>query len=174
MKTSRRMVICSLVAVSFLVLAFNVGCASIISGSTQHVGFTSNPDQAQIEIISPKGQVIHRVTTPTSLVLKRGRPYFRTAGLTLRARAEGYEVKEIRIKNRLNGWYFGNILFGGLIGILIVDPLTGAMYSFPEQIHINLEQTDSSSTEQAALGQYDRRHSVRHPVVGNRRIVYAS
>ena len=27
----------------------------------------------------------------------------------------------------MNGWYIGNILFGGLIGFLIVDPLTGAM-----------------------------------------------
>lgn len=178
METSRRIVMCSLVAVSFLLLTFNVGCASIISGTTQHVGFTSHPDQAQIEIISPKGQVIHRVKTPTSLVLKRGRPYFRTAGLTLRAWAEGYEEKQIPIKNRLNGWYFGNIFFGGLIGILIVDPLTGAMYSFPEQIHIDLEETDStssalgsSSTEQGAWGQRDRRRSVGHLLVGNRWIV---
>jgi len=28
----------------------------------------------------------------------------------------------------VNGWYFGNILLGGLIGMLIVDPATGAMY----------------------------------------------
>ena len=28
----------------------------------------------------------------------------------------------------LNGWYFGNIVFGGFIGLLIVDLVTGAMY----------------------------------------------
>jgi len=32
------------------------------------------------------------------------------------------------VKCSLNGWYFGNIIFGGLIGLLIVDPATGAMY----------------------------------------------
>ena len=163
MENPRRIVMCSLLAVLFLVVTLNVGCASIICGATQSVGFTSSPDRAQIEIISPNGQVIHRVDTPTSLVLKRGRPYFRTAGLALRARAEGYKEKQMPIQNRLNGWYIGNIVFGGLIGILIVDPLTGAMYSFPEQIHINLEKADStssafdsSSAQEVALGQPDR------------------
>lgn len=29
----------------------------------------------------------------------------------------------------MNGWYVGNILFGGVLGLLIIDPATGAMYS---------------------------------------------
>jgi hypothetical protein len=33
------------------------------------------------------------------------------------------------IDGAINGWYFGNILFGGLIGMLAVDPSTGAMYT---------------------------------------------
>jgi hypothetical protein len=28
----------------------------------------------------------------------------------------------------VNGWYVGNVIFGGLVGFLIVDPLTGAMW----------------------------------------------
>lgn len=27
-----------------------------------------------------------------------------------------------------SGWYVGNVVFGGLIGLLIVDPATGAMW----------------------------------------------
>ena len=35
----------------------------------------------------------------------------------------------------VSGWYFGNLVFGGLIGMLIVDPLTGAMYNLePKKI----------------------------------------
>lgn len=42
----------------------------------------------------------------------------------------------------LSGWYLGNVVFGGLIGLLIVDPLTGAMYNLtPDKI----EQPLSSS-----------------------------
>jgi hypothetical protein len=39
----------------------------------------------------------------------------------------------------VDGWYFGNLLFGGLIGLLIVDPATGAMYKLePNEINCNL------------------------------------
>ena len=33
------------------------------------------------------------------------------------------------MSSRINGWYVGNIVFGGFIGWLIVDPLTGAMWT---------------------------------------------
>lgn len=39
----------------------------------------------------------------------------------------------------MDGWYFGNILFGGLIGFLIVDPATGAMYTLkPDTLNVHL------------------------------------
>jgi hypothetical protein len=40
----------------------------------------------------------------------------------------GYEEKTVPIHSTLNGWYFGNILIGGVIGLLIIDPATGAMW----------------------------------------------
>ena len=120
----------------------NAGCASILSGSTQLVTFTSTPDPVHFEIISKSGQVINRLTTPTSIELKRGHGYFQGADLTVRAWAEGYAEKQIPVPTRLNGWYIGNLVFGGLIGLLIVDPATGAMYRFPDQVHINLTEGD--------------------------------
>jgi hypothetical protein len=41
----------------------------------------------------------------------------------------GYEPAEVQLKPSLSGWYFGNILFGGLIGMVAVDPNTGAMFN---------------------------------------------
>jgi len=38
----------------------------------------------------------------------------------------------------MSGWYWGNILIGGLIGMLVVDPLTGAMYKLPDGANANL------------------------------------
>jgi hypothetical protein len=46
---------------------------------------------------------------------------------------DGYETKTISVECKLNGWYFGNILIGGLIGLLIVDPATGAMYKLSSE-----------------------------------------
>lgn len=36
------------------------------------------------------------------------------------------------LQANLNPWYFGNLLFGGFIGFLIVDPATGAMWKIED------------------------------------------
>jgi hypothetical protein len=57
----------------------------------------------------------------------------------------GYDSAEVNLDSSVSGWYFGNLLFGGVIGMLIVDPLTGAMYNLtPEKI----EQPMSASQAQ--------------------------
>jgi hypothetical protein len=38
----------------------------------------------------------------------------------------------------MDGWYIGNILFGGVIGFLIVDPATGAMWKLGDPVYGNL------------------------------------
>ena len=41
-----------------------------------------------------------------------------------------FQPVTLPIKASANGWYIGgNILFGGLIGWLVVDPFNGGMYS---------------------------------------------
>lgn len=47
----------------------------------------------------------------------------------------------------VSGWYVANLLFGGLIGLLIVDPLTGAMYNLsPEDVNAVLEANNVKTT----------------------------
>ena len=39
----------------------------------------------------------------------------------------------------LNGWYFGNIITpGGLLGFLIIDPASGAMWKLPENCNASI------------------------------------
>jgi hypothetical protein len=45
------------------------------------------------------------------------------------------------LTKKFNAWYLGNIIFGGLIGI-VIDPITGAIYELsPDQVnaHFNKE-----------------------------------
>ena len=56
----------------------------------------------------------------------------------------GYQERIINIDAKLNGWYVGNILIGGLIGMLIIDPASGAMYKI-DRLDVN-ERLDASST----------------------------
>jgi hypothetical protein len=76
---------------------------------------------------------------PANLVLNRRHGYFEGENYKMVFELSGYYPYEMHIKSTVDGWYFGNILFGGLIGLLIVDPATGAMYKLsPNEINCNL------------------------------------
>ncbi|MBA1202661.1 hypothetical protein G7009_12990 [Pseudomonas capeferrum] len=108
------------------------GCASIVGESRYPVVVSSAPPGASFEITDKSGAVVHTGNTPSTVTLKSGKGYFSGQTYTLRFKKEGYPDKAIELDSSLSGWYWGNILIGGVIGMLIVDPLTGAMYKLPE------------------------------------------
>ena len=117
------------------------GCASILGGGThKDISFTSNPSGANVTIFNNKGEEVNHGVTPFSARLKRGRGYFAAEKYTIQCDLNGVH-KEMEVHNSLNPWYFGNILFGGLIGMVIVDPLTGAMFDPKGTIAIDLANT---------------------------------
>lgn len=109
------------------------GCASILGESKYPVNVSSAPAGASFEITDKSGQVIHSGNTPSTVTLKSGKGYFSGETYTLRFKKQGYADRTVTLDSSLSGWYWGNILFGGLIGMLIVDPATGAMFKLPEQ-----------------------------------------
>ena len=124
------------------------GCASIFSGSTQTLTFKSVPDTANITITNKLGEKIHTGSTPATVTLKRGNGYFKAAGYQVTFSKEGFQTKTVQVKATVNGWYIANIIFGGLIGFLIVDPATGAMYTLsPSDINTLLDATQLVTTK---------------------------
>jgi hypothetical protein len=106
------------------------GCATIIGSTTQPLTIKSSPEGANVVVINRAGEKIHSGVAPMTVTLNRGAGYFKPEIYTIKFDKEGYESKEVVVTGQVNGWYFGNIIFGGLIlGMLIVDPNTGAMYS---------------------------------------------
>ncbi|MEG2299308.1 MAG: hypothetical protein RSC03_02235, partial [Acinetobacter sp.] len=70
--------------------------------------------------------------------------YFKPEEYQITFSKDGFTPKTVAVKGTISGWYFGNIIFGGLIGLLAVDPATGAMYSFtPEDINAVLEANNT-------------------------------
>ncbi len=114
-----------------LVLA---GCATIIHGSKQEVAFSSQPSAAAVSIDNvAMGQ------TPVTLRLDRG--HVHTVRLTL----AGYQPFEMNLTHHVSGWVWGNIIFGGLIG-LAVDAGTGGLYELsPEQVTAQLQSQKVSA-----------------------------
>lgn len=107
------------------------GCATIVGEPTQLVPIKSSPDGASIVITDESGVEVFKGTTPTSVTLaKSDGSYWGGKNYKATIKKEGYASYEIPIKTSANGWYIGgNLIFGGLIGYFIVDPLNGNMYT---------------------------------------------
>ncbi|WP_430444860.1 MAG: hypothetical protein ACQZ2J_27630 [Pseudomonas piscis] len=118
--------------VTVVVLIGIQGCASIVGESRYPVAVSSTPPGASFEITDKNGAMIHSGNAPSTVTLKSGKGYFSGQTYKLHFKKDGYSDKTIELNSSLSGWYWGNILLGGLIGMLIVDPLTGAMYKLPE------------------------------------------
>jgi hypothetical protein len=127
------------------------GCASIMQGGTQPVTIKSVPDGAVVSVVNRNGDKIHTGTAPVTLTLNRGAGYFKPETYTIVVTKDGFDRKEMTITGTLSGWYIGNILFGGLIGMLAVDPVTGAMYTLPDDVTATLQGSPAKTTQAGTL-----------------------
>ena len=109
------------------------GCASIVSKSQYPVTITSQPSGASISVVDETGKTILKGTTPTTVTLAAGAGFFKGKDYTVTFTKPGYTQHTATLRRGLDAWYIlGNIVFGGLIGWLVVDPITGAMWTLPD------------------------------------------
>lgn len=133
-----------------LALGLASGCSSIISKSDYAVAVNSSPDGANFSITNKAGLKVQSGVTPSIVTLKSSSGYFKGEAYTIELKKDGYSSKTFTLSSTVDGWYFGNILFGGLIGMLIVDPATGAMYNLPARADVSLDpQTSSLNNQQS-------------------------
>lgn len=126
------------------------GCATIVGDRDEVITLNSNPSNANITITDEKGMRIHTATTPSTVHLaKADGSYFGGKTYTVDISKEGYYSRHITIDSHVNGWYIGgNLVFGGIIGYLIVDPFTGAMYNLsPDNINAHLDESVASAED---------------------------
>ncbi|WP_407484978.1 PEGA domain-containing protein [Elizabethkingia miricola] len=131
---------------NYFILAFSAlfltttSCATIISGSKQAIKFTSTPSEATVFI-----DEVEMGKTPFETKLERKRGY------NVMIKLEGYKPYETKLTKEFNAWYLGNILFGGIIG-LVIDPITGAIYNLtPKQINAQLGEGTAFKTSKNGI-----------------------
>ena len=106
----------------------SASCATIMLSTEQEVGISSNPAGAKV---TNNGLELGK--TPLVVDLKRKNNH------KIKIELEGYQPYEIPLVRKTSGWVFGNIIFGGIPG-LIVDVITGALYVLkPEQVMAELK-----------------------------------
>jgi len=135
MKTMKTLTkILSLVAIGSA-LVFLTGCASIISGRHQELTFTSTPDNA---LVTLDGKPLGK-TPLTVQVERKGKPQIVTL------EKDGYKPLTFQLTSTVNGWFFGNLIFGGLFG-MSTDSSTGALHAYSQNMfNLTLNPLGSST-----------------------------
>jgi len=151
--TSRVNQIHHLLTVIFMTAVFFFSsCASIVTRSIYPLSINSTPSDAKISITDKKGREIFSGHTPAAVQLSAGAGFFVKAEYQVKFSSPGYEDKIVPITFSLDGWYFGNIFFGGLIGMLIVDPATGAMWKIDTRfLNEKLRQSTTSNVPEMKI-----------------------
>jgi len=127
-------------------------CATIVSKTVYPVRIDSNPEKAKVTVADRNGKEIYNGLTPANISLRSSAGFFKKAIYTVTFTKAGYKERTVEVAATLNGWYFGNVVFGGLIGFLVVDPATGAMYRLNDvAIEETLEETKAITQQTHTL-----------------------
>jgi len=108
-------------------LLFLTGCASVINSSRQAVPIRSTPSGATVFL---NDSIFGK--TPMTINMKRKKKEH-----YIKIQLDGYETYQTDLIRAVDGWIFGNILIGGLIGFGI-DAISGGMYHLPTKM-VNVE-----------------------------------
>jgi len=119
---------------AFAGLAFMLsGCATVLNGTSQPVGFQSEPSGAEIALVTGL-----TCTTPCEYSMKRG------DDSRVTFTKQGYEPVSVYIQSRTGGSIAGNLIAGGIIGG-VVDASNGASnHLYPDPVSVRMVPTGSS------------------------------
>lgn len=127
--------------VSVILIFSFISCATIFKGSSQNINIMSTPDKATISIKTMSGIEVYNGITPASITLAKKHEYL------VNIKLAGYKESITQVSQSLQGWFWGNLLCGGVVGMLI-DYFSGAMWDLePETINISLLTANNNGNE---------------------------
>ncbi|TVR79318.1 MAG: hypothetical protein EA409_09420 [Saprospirales bacterium] len=103
-------------------------CATIFSKSNYPLAINTNPPGAILEIKNKRNSTVYKGTSPAIVHLPAGQGYFSKSKYYIHISKPGYQEAIIPVFYSLDGWYLANLFIGGALGMLIIDPITGAMW----------------------------------------------
>lgn len=123
-------------SVAVLILSIGIGgCATLVGGgSSQAVQLTSAPTGARFVVKSSSGLQMASGAAPQSVRLPRKNEY------QIEFTVPGYQTQSVSLSRGTNGWIWGNLVFGWVVGF-IVDFATGSAYKLePAIVEVTLVQ----------------------------------
>lgn len=112
------------------------GCSTIIEGSTQTVNISTGMDKQIHAVITSSGGTMP-VILPQALAVNKS-----SNDLVINIKDGNCVLPSTTIvKSHLNPWFWGNIIFGGLIGST-TDSASGAAWEYDNNILVNVALKD--------------------------------
>ena len=141
----------AVVAASFLL----ANCSTIVEGTDQSVTVLTHPAGANCSL-ERRGAIVGVVNpTPGSVMVDKSKD-----NIAVTCEKQGYQRTASAIRSEFQGMTFGNILFGGLIGVAI-DASSGAMNEYPPSVTLHLPPETFRSPEERDRFYEERKEEVR-------------
>jgi len=115
-----------------LILLNLQGCATVTKGSSQPLTISTKPQGAACNLNRDDETIAVVNPTPGTITIEKDKD-----DITISCKKDGYMEAINSLSSKVQGWTFGNILLGGLIGFAI-DAGSGAMNDYPGSFNINL------------------------------------
>ena len=127
------------------------------SQSDYAVSIMSSPSSASFVVKNRQGLCVHKGETPSTVVLNASAGYFSPERYTIELEKVGYVASSYDLNAGLDEAYWLNILWYVFspIGLLVVDPATGAMWKLDRSVHVGLRPSGENT------GRYGERPPTR-------------
>jgi hypothetical protein len=123
-----------------IMLLATTGCATLVGGgSAQPVAIRSTPTSATFTVSSSSGLQMAQGQTPQTIRLPRKNEY------QIEFTAPGFQPQKVALTRGTNGWIWGNLLVGWILGF-VVDFATGSAYKLePALVEITLVESRTTA-----------------------------
>jgi hypothetical protein len=108
------------------------GCATLTKGTSQTVTVDTDPSGATCTLTRDAKPVAIVNPTPGSVPVEKAH-----GTIAIACKKQGYLEAAGNLASEFQAMTFGNILFGGLVGV-VVDAASGAMHQYPDMVTITL------------------------------------
>lgn len=121
--------------VALWLLFLQTGCASIVNPGPEKLTVNTTPSEAQTNVNGMSG------TSPKTFIVEKGKE------ANIDVKKEGHQSVSRFVGTTLDPWFFGNILFGGIIGI-IIDLVSGNSQKLKSNsVNITLPKEEEQDTK---------------------------
>ena len=143
-----------LLPVAGSLLPLLAGCATLVDGNTQSITLETEPHGAVCEL-TRAGQVLGRVATPGSLVVRRA-----AGDIVATCRRPGSQVVQLTLASTFTGTTVGNLVSWGPLGLL-ADGVSGADYRYRDSLLFSMPPAEPGLP---AVATFDNR-DIRPPLL---------